>query len=65
MIDFFEDFCTLRGVERWVSLTLIFYVNDYEEKQDESCSLIRGPKRSLISSISIWAWQSVKLSSYF
>jgi len=32
MIGSFEDFCIPRGVERWVSLTLTFYVNDYEKK---------------------------------
>jgi hypothetical protein len=30
MIDSFEDFCIPRGVERWVFLTLTFYVNDYK-----------------------------------
>ena len=35
-----KDFYTYRGVERWVSLILIFYVKGHKNKQTKSCCSI-------------------------
>jgi hypothetical protein len=36
VVGIFKDFYTPKGVERWVSLTLSFYVKGHKKKQMES-----------------------------
>jgi hypothetical protein len=42
-----EDFYIPKDVERWVSLTLTFYVKGYKKKQTKSCDQI-WLERSLV-----------------
>jgi hypothetical protein len=33
VVEPFEDFCTLKGVERWVAFTLTSYVKGHKKKK--------------------------------
>jgi hypothetical protein len=48
VVGIFKDFYTPKGVERWVSLTLSFYVKGHKKKKMESYGPIWGPERSSI-----------------
>jgi len=48
VIDPFKDFYTPRDIEKWVSLTLTFYVKGHNKKQTKSCDPIRSLERSIL-----------------
>jgi len=45
---FLKDFYTYRGVERWVSLILTFYVKVHKNKRMKSCGSIWGMEMLLV-----------------